>query len=150
LRHSRLRPTGFTLLEILTALVVVVVLAALAVPLWRNHLLRVHRADGRAALIAAQSAQDRFFGTHARYAKGAEIAAPAPQGLGLKEVSEHGFYRIDVTTSDDGLGFVATAHAISTQGQAEDTRCVELTLDHVGRRRAVDAGDEDRSADCWR
>jgi len=150
LRPSRLRTAGFTLAEILTALIVVAVLAALAVPLWRNHLLRVHRADGRAALIEVQTAQDKFFGTHARYASGAEVAAPAPQGLGLKAVSEHGFYRIEVTASDDGLGFVATAHANSTQGQTEDARCVELTLDHVGRRRAVDAGGEDRSGDCWR
>lgn len=137
-------------MEILTALVVVAVLAALAVPLWRNHLLRVHRTDGRLALFAAQSAQDQFFGTHARYASGAEVAAPAPQGLGLKDVSEHGFYRIEVRTSDDGLGFSAIARANSTQGQTEDTRCVELSLDHVGRRRAVDASGEDRSADCWR
>lgn len=150
MRRSRLRTAGFTLAEILTALIVVAVLAALAVPLWRNHLLRVHRADGRAALIEVQTAQDKFFGTHARYASGGEIAAPAPRGLGLKAVSEHGFYRIAVQTSDDGLGFVATAHANSTQGQAEDARCIELTLDHVGRRRAVDSSGTDRSADCWR
>jgi type IV pilus assembly protein PilE len=150
LRHPRLRTAGFTLAEILTALIVVAVLAALAVPLWRNHLLRVHRTDGRAALIDVQTAQDRFFATHARYASDAELAAPAPQGLGLKDVSEHGFYRIAVKTSDDGLGFVAKAHASSLQGQAEDARCVELTLDHVGRRRAVDTSGTDRSADCWR
>ena len=150
MRHSRLRTAGFTLAEILTALIVVAVLAALAVPLWRNHLLRVHRTDGRAALIAAQTAQDKFFGTHARYASGAEIAAPAPQGLALKDVSELGFYRIAVKASDDGLGFVATARANSALGQTQDARCVELTLDHVGRRRAVDTNGEDRSADCWR
>ena len=150
MRTSLHRSSGFTLAEILTALVVVVVLAALAIPMWRTHLLRTHRADARAALIAAQGAQDKFFGIHARYASGAEIGSPASQGLGLTGLSEHGFYRIEVATSDDGLGFTATAHAISNHGQADDTRCAKLTLDHVGRRRAVDVHGEDQSADCWR
>ena len=144
------RTRGFTLAEILTALIVIAVLVALAVPMWRTHQLRVHRADGRAALIAAQAAQDSFFGRHARYASGAQIAAPAPDGLGLEPLSRHGFYRIEMTTSADGLAYVVTAHAITAQGQAADSRCVELSLDQNGRRRAVDADGADRSADCWR
>jgi type IV pilus assembly protein PilE len=144
------RKRGFTLVEILTALVVVVVLCALAIPMWRTHQLRVHRADGRAALIAAQSAQDGFFGSHARYAQGAEITATAPAGLGLAPSSEHGFYQIEVKTSADGLAYVAAARATRAQGQHDDSRCVEMTLDQTGRRTAVDASGEDRTADCWR
>lgn len=144
------RSRGFTLAEILTALIVVAVLVALAVPMWRNHQLRVHRAEGQAALIAAQAAQDKFFATHARYANGAEIPALAPAGLGLAPLSEHGFYRIEVSASADGLAYVATARVTAAQGQADDSRCVELSLDQNGRRRAVDTDGADRSADCWR
>jgi len=39
---------GFTVMELLTALVVIAVLAAVAVPLWRTHLLRV-RSDATEA-----------------------------------------------------------------------------------------------------
>jgi len=141
---------GFTLAEILTALIVIAVLVALAVPMWRTHQLRVHRADGRAALIGAQTAQDKFFGTHARYANGAEILGAPPAGLGLEPVSENGFYRVALSTSADGLAYVATARAIEVQGQAGDSRCVEMSLDQNGRRRAIDADGADRSADCWR
>ncbi|MEJ0087542.1 MAG: type IV pilin protein [Pseudomonadota bacterium] len=150
MHSSRHCARGFTLAEILTALIVIAVLVALAIPLWRTHQLRVHRADGRAALIAAQSAQDRFFGIHARYAQGAEILAPAPAGLGLEPVSEHGFYTIGVQASADGLAYVATARASQARGQESDARCVELSLDQNGRRKAVDASGADRSADCWR
>ena len=148
--HSLRRAAGFTLAEILTALIVVVVLGALAVPMWRTHLLRTHRGDGRAALIAAQSAQDKFFGAHARYASGTEVEAPPPQGLGLKPVSAHGYYRVEMKTSADGLAFLATARVTATEGKVEDVRCVEMTLDQNGRRRAVDESGEDRSGDCWR
>jgi Tfp pilus assembly protein PilE len=131
----------------LPSIVVIAVLVALAVPLWRSHQLRVQRADGRSALIAAQTAQDSFFGSHARYANGTEIAAPAPAGAGLATSSARGFYRIEISASADGLAYVATARA---QSQADDSRCVEMSLDQVGRRRARDSQGADRSADCWR
>ncbi len=147
---KRYRRLGFTLTELLTALVVVAVLTAVAVPLWRVHLLRVRRTEATTALIALQSAQDRYFGRHARYADAAQLARPAPEGLGLPVRSAHGYYDISLRTSDDGLGFLATARTARAAGQSDDTRCVEFTLDENNRRRALDAEGNDRSADCWR
>jgi type IV pilus assembly protein PilE len=136
------RTRGFTLAELLTALIVVAVLAAVVVPLWRVHLLRVRREDGIAALIALQAAQDRYFGQHARYATIEQLA--------LKRQSERGFYDLELRDSEDGLGYLARAKATSRTGQADDTRCTEFTLDQNNRRRAVDSEGNDRSADCWR
>jgi type IV pilus assembly protein PilE len=143
-------PRGFTLAEVLTALVVVVVLAAVAIPMWRVHMLRVRRADATAALIAVQSAQDAYFGRHAHYAEAAQLTRPAPEGLGLDDRSERGYYDIELQRRDDGLGYLASAHASSRAGQSDDTRCVQFSLDQNNRRRALDAQGKDRSADCWR
>ena len=140
--------SGFTLAEILTVVVVVAVLAAVAVPLWRVHLLRVRRADAISALIAVQNAEDRYFGRNARYASGAQLTAPDPEGLGLESHSGRGYYDIEVRSSD-GLAFTAIAHASHSAGQTDDARCVEFSIDHNGMRRAVDATGQDRSADCW-
>jgi prepilin-type N-terminal cleavage/methylation domain-containing protein len=71
---------GFTVAEILTALVVVAVLTAIAIPMWRAHVLRVHRAEARDALIALQSAQDGYFGRNARYATAAQLTAKGARG----------------------------------------------------------------------
>jgi type IV pilus assembly protein PilE len=141
---------GFTLTELLTALVVVTVLTAVAVPLWRVHLLRVRRTEATTALIALQAAQDRHFGRQARYAAATQLTRPAPEGLGLPTHSAHGYYDISLRTRDDGLGYLATARPARAAGQADDTRCVEFTLDENNRRRAVDSEGNDRSADCWR
>jgi len=141
---------GFTLTEVLTALIVIAVLAAIAVPMWRTHLLRVRRSEAIAALTALEAAQDRFFGRNARYADGAQLSAEAPAGLVLKNTSDHGFYSLEVRASADGLAYLATARVIAQQGQNGDTRCVELSIDHVGVRRASDSNGEDRSQDCWR
>jgi type IV pilus assembly protein PilE len=141
---------GFTVLEVLTAIVIVSVLAAIAIPSWRSHLLKSRRADAIAALLGVQKAQDRYFGRHARYAAGTQLAVASPGGLGLGETSEHGLYGIDLQTSADGLGYRATARARAQQGQSADTRCAEFSIDHNGQRRATDADGADRSADCWR
>jgi len=141
---------GFTILEILTALVVVAVLAAIAIPSWRNHQLRVQRADAIAALIAVQEQQDGYFGRNARYADGAQLTAPKPGGLGLAGHSKQGFFEIELRRSADGLGYLATARAAANKRQTDDSRCVTFTLDQNGLRRAVDSAGTDRSADCWR
>jgi type IV pilus assembly protein PilE len=141
---------GFTVLEALTALVIVGVLAAIAIPSWRSHLLKSRRADAITALIAVQKAQDRYFGRHARYAVASQLAVAPPDGLGLEATSANGLYGIALETSADGLDYRATARALTQQGQSGDTRCAEFSLDHNGQRRATDADGADRSADCWR
>jgi type IV pilus assembly protein PilE len=140
---------GFTAIEILTALVVIAVLAAIAIPMWRTHLLRVRRADARDALTRLQAAQDRYFGRHARYASAAQLTASAPDGLALSATSAHELYTITLDTTSDGLGFLATARAIPRAGQDGDERCAVFTIDHVGQMSATDASGKDRSADCW-
>jgi type IV pilus assembly protein PilE len=142
MRPRAARVRGVTLAQLLTALVVVAVLAAVAVPLWRAHLRRVRREDGIAALMALQAAQDRYFGKYARYATLAQ--------LGLEPHSEHGYYELELRDSEDGLGYFARARVAKHSGQADDTRCVEFTLDQNNRRRAADSEGNDRSADCWR
>jgi type IV pilus assembly protein PilE len=140
----------FTVKEALTALVVLVVLAAVALPMWRTHQLRVRRQDAAEALRAVQAAQDDYFGKHARYADEAQLRASAPQALSAKSMSPRGYYVVSLKRSDDDLTYTALARVVPREGQSEDTRCVELRIDQNGRRFAVDAAGEDRSADCWR
>lgn len=148
LRHSSI-PRGFTLTEIVTVLVVATVLAAIAVVMWRSHALRTRRGDAVAALLALQAAQDQYFGQHARYASETQLSTKPPAGLGISTRSPLGFYAISVRNSEDNLGYWATARVIPHAEEMPDARCVEMRIDQNGRRFAVDAAGEDRSADCW-
>jgi type IV pilus assembly protein PilE len=147
-RHPSI-PRGFTLTEIVTALVVIAVLAAIAVVMWRSHALRERRGDAVQALLALQAAQDQYFGEHARYASETQLATEPPAGLGISPRSRLGYYTITVQNSEDNLGYWATARVISAGDKSPDTRCVEMRIDQNGRRFAVDAAGVDRSADCW-
>jgi type IV pilus assembly protein PilE len=141
---------GFTLLEVLTVAVVIGVLTAIAVPSWQTHVLRTRRGEATAALLDLQRAQDRYFGTHARYAPAAQLDSAPPDGLGMHELTPLGAYRLELNTAADGLGFLATATVVPSSGQAGDERCARFTIDHLGQRRATDASGIERSADCWR
>jgi type IV pilus assembly protein PilE len=142
--------TRFTVKELLTAIVVLVVIAAVAVPMWRTHQLRARRQDAIDALRAVQTAQDEYFGTHASYADEAQLRASAPKALSGKARSARGYYQLSLQKSKDDLTYTAIARVVSLEGEVADTRCVELRIDQNGRRFAVDAEGTDRSADCWR
>lgn len=144
-----MRARGVTFAELLTAMVVVAILAAVAIPMFRNHLLRVQRADAIDALIAVQSGQDHYFGRNARYADGSQLSTAPPAGLGLEARSRRGYYLLELRSGADGLGYIVTAHRAPQFGATEDSRCVEFSLDQNGRRRALDSEGNDRSADCW-
>ena len=49
---------GFTLIELMTVIVVVAILASIAVPSYRNYLLRAQRTEATTALLNLQAAQD--------------------------------------------------------------------------------------------
>ena len=144
-----MRPRGFTPSELLTVLVVLIVLGAVTVAMWRSHALRVRRADAIQALLALQSAQDRYFGEHAQYASQTQLGTKPPAGLGISRKSRLGFYEIKLRNSEDNLGYWATARVMARADQSPDTRCVEMRIDQNGRRFAAGSQGEDRSADCW-
>ena len=140
----------FTRSEVLTAAVVVVVIIAIAVPMWRTHQLRERRQEAMDALRAVQTAQDEYFGKHARYADESQLRASAPQASAPDAGTGRGHYQITVSKSDDDLTYSAIARATPREGETVDTRCVELRIDQNGRKFAVDAEGVDRSPDCWR
>jgi len=139
-----------TIREALTVAIVLVVIAAIAVPMWRTHQLRVRRQDAIDSLRAVQVAEDEYFGRNARYADEAQLRASAPQALSAKALSARGYYQLTLQKSADDLNYSVVARAIPLEGELTETRCVELRIDQNGRRFAVDSERVDRSADCWR
>jgi Tfp pilus assembly protein PilE len=144
------RQSGLTVIEILTAMVALVVLAAVSIPLWHNQQLRQRRDGAVDALLAVQSAQDRHFALHARYADDAQTFTAAPTGLGVQRDAPGGHYRVEVQRSPDQLGYVAVARTIKgSEAARPDTRCQEFRLDEHGRRWSTDDEGQDSTADCW-
>jgi type IV pilus assembly protein PilE len=115
------RSDGFSLIEMLSVLVLAALLAAIAYPSYRHVVLKLRRSDGLQWLLQVQLAQERHRANHASYATLAE--------LGLPTLSPHGHYALAVAAAGpSGYQLLAAA-----QGpQASDTPCRYLKLTVAG------------------
>jgi len=53
--------TGVTLLELMTVVLVIGILSAIAIPSYRQYTMRAQRSDATAALLRIASAQEKFY-----------------------------------------------------------------------------------------
>ena len=148
----RMRQRGVTLIELLTVMVVVAIIASIAIPSYRRYLLRAQRTDAKAALLQAQTAEEKFVLQNNAYTTNVTVAPPG--GLGLPGTSEKGYYTIDVpglANGDGTAGYTLRARpAAVVGGQTDDVDCQTFTIDGAGVRTALNSGGADNSVACWR
>lgn len=138
------REAGVTLIELITVVIVVAILASIAVPSYRQYLLRTNRADAKTALLKLQAAQEKFYLSNNAYTDKVSDAPPA--GLGLMAKSDHGFYQLKVELKD--TGYLATAEVVSGAGQQDDKPCLNFTITDTGVRGVSAAGGNVNT--CWK
>lgn len=138
---------GVTLLELLIALAIAAILAAIAYPSYRQHLVRAHRTEAIQSLLAVAAEQERHHLAHGRYAERFRTADEA--GLAIPPVTATGMYRLDL--EETGLAdFLAVATPVADGPQAADRRCARFTMHANGRRMAFDDEGRDMTRECWR
>ena len=67
-RPAAHRRRGFTLIDIMIALVIIAILTSLAYPSYLNQVRKSKRAVAKSALLDAADRQEQFFFTHRGYA----------------------------------------------------------------------------------
>lgn len=142
------RRRGFTLVELLVALVVASILLSIAVPSYRGYVMRARRTEATTALTTARAAQEKFFVQYGRYA--AALAPAAPDGLGIPVSTATGLYGLTLAITEGGAGFRLTATLRPDTSQSDDARCANFTVDHNGLRGARSAAEDDTAGECWR
>lgn len=131
-----MRSAGFTLMELIAALAIVAILAALAFPGYQDALMRGRRGDAIASLLALQLAQEKWRANHPAYA---DLDA-----LGWDAVSLDGHYDLGLS-EHSAAGFAATATPRRDGPQRDDT-CGTFALNERGPVFAPGYAD----AACWR
>lgn len=139
---------GYSLIELLVVAGIVAMLAAIAVPGYRSHMLRVHRTEAIQALLALAAAQERHHLQHGRYAAALGAADDGTvERLPLSTATDGGRYRLAIDAADE-LMFTARAAAIGTQ--ADDRACATFGIDETGARTAWNRSGARNDAGCWR
>lgn len=152
---SRTRGQGFSLIELMVALAVAGILAAVAYPAYTSHLQRSRRADAIAALTSVMQAQERYRSNVSSYASSlADL-----NNLNISQITAH--YQITLngvgTTPSFETGYVLTATPVSGGRQASDLACKSFTVTLRGASPAYSASGDpensgsnrDTTAICW-
>lgn len=135
---------GYSLIELLCVMTLIVTLAGMAIPTMQTLLQRVHRNEARLALLHIHTAQERWYAQRLRYAT--TLEATDDTGLGLASRSEHNRYDLQLHTTDDAQAYRAEARPVHGGTQASDGACTLLWIDELGRRGSEPAA----GIDCWR
>jgi type IV pilus assembly protein PilE len=145
------RNRGFSLIELLITVAVAAVIVAVAIPSYRNYVMRASRADATGALLRLAANQERFYLANNTYAGDDQMADAPPAGLGISG-TERGFYELEIAPHADGLqvGYTATATAVAGEDQAADVDCAVFSVNEQGLRKAEDSGGTDNTERCWR
>lgn len=129
---------GFTLVELLVVAVISAVLLLVAVPEYREHLLRTHRAAARIAMYEILARQEQYFIDHQQYADSL-LALGYPASPFALDSEGHAstplaaperVYLIEISVQ--GSNF--TLHAQPQLAQTADAGCGVLSLTSQGVR----------------
>lgn len=136
---------GFTLVEILVALSILAILAAVAMPSYSAYVLRTARAEARATMMEASQFMQRFYVMNNAYDQtraGAPVALPAA----LQQSPRQGAPRYQIAL----VGLTPDTYTVQAMpvGASATDGCGTLTVTHTGVRGATGAAMT--VADCWR
>ncbi len=148
---SKSKQRGVTLIELVVVVMIVGILAAVAVPSYRNYVIRSQRSDAKDALLALATQQEKHYLQCNAYSEILDAATDCAAGeLQAADVSKNGWYELEADAPDPATGFTVTATAINGENQWQDTECRSFTVDQAGVRTAADDGGTDNTAECWR
>ena len=132
-RHA----VGFTLIELMIVVAIIGILAAVALPSYRESVRRGDRASARAAMLEAQQFMERFYATNDKY-----TSAVLPNRL-LAVPAQSVKYNLTVTSTVNT--YTVTAAPVST-----DAKCGDLKLNNLGQRWALGTTATATVSTCWK
>ena len=129
---------GFTLVELMIVVIIIGILMGIALPSYKDYVLRSKRTDAQSSLIDIAARQERFVAQRNTYTT--EISANTGLNMGTTESGE-GYYTL--TAGACAGGTIATCYIITATAagnKANDTGCTAITYDSAG---------EKAPAACW-
>jgi type IV pilus assembly protein PilE len=146
--HSR----GFTLTELMTALVVASILLVIAIPAYLQQIRESRRTEAKTALMDLAGREETLYSTTNAYST---LPSAVGYGNGAFPVPVGSdYYTVNVQVPNPAApgttpSFILTATPVAGSSQANDAPCQQFTVDQLGNQKAYNSGGVDNSTTCW-
>lgn len=144
LNSDRAQEGGFTLIEVMIAVAIIGILAAVALPSYRSYVVRGERAAARAGLMEAQQFMERAYVTNDSYKtkKGTSDDITLPDRIKVVPAESP---RYDITLSSQAAG----SFTLKATPRTDDLVCGELTVTNTGVK-GIGSSATGTVASCWK
>lgn len=150
---------GFTLIELMIAVVIVAILAAVALPAYQDAIRKARRSEGKAALLRTAQLQERWYTANGTYTTdlGALYGKP---GAAVRSDEDPfafaGHYILGITAAASGgiaQGYTLSAEPAGDRGlqgsSHTDPDCGTLTLTNTGVKDQSMTPYVAKGGKCW-
>lgn len=120
-RRPTSRSRGFTLLELMIALVITAILVAVALPSFMSSIRKGRRSEAMTALTALQQEQERWRSNNQTY-----TTSLTNLRINSATTAPGGYYSLSVSSATD-TGYTAVADGTGS-GQAADGNCNKMAV----------------------
>ncbi len=146
--------TGFTLVELMSVVLIIAILTIIAVPSYTNHVRKSRRIEAKSILLDIASREERYIATNGIYSSTATdlgFSGTWPQTVGS------GYYTVAAPTVTAASLSSSTAAATpakfsftatATGTQTKDTQCASFTIDQSGLQTSADSNGT-ATTGCW-
>lgn len=144
-RHARSQ-RGVTLIELLTVVLIVGILAAIVVPSYQDSVRKSRRADGQAVMLELAQWMERFYTENGRYDQnraGTAVTAIVPVSLlAAPKEANVTYYNFALSNLAERTFTITATPATAQVGD----KCGNLTLNELGQKGVSAAIALDK---CW-